>query len=130
MPKERLLITGASGLLGNALCRQAEHAHDVYGVCFKNKVTVPDVKSVKIDLADTAQIKESFQEIQPQAAIHAAAFSQPNECEQQPEKSERINVLATEEIASLCAEDRGRADRAASGGRPDRDRRALRRRTV
>lgn len=103
MPKDKLLITGASGLLGHALCRQAEHAYNVYGVCFKNEVMVPDVTSVRIDLADSAQIAKRFQEIQPRAVIHAAAFSQPNNCEQHPEKSEQVNLRATEEIARLCA---------------------------
>ena len=104
MPKERLLITGASGLLGYALCLQAEQAYDVYGTCFKNEVMAPGVKPVKIDLADGEQIARCFQEINPQAVIHTAAFSKPNDCEQQPEKSERINLQATVEIARLCAD--------------------------
>jgi len=103
MPKERLLITGASGLLGYALCLQAEQAYDVYGTCFKNEVMVPGVKPVKIDLAGSEQIAQCFQEINPQAVIHTAAFSNPNDCEQQPEKSERINLTATIHIARFCA---------------------------
>ncbi len=104
MPKERLLITGASGLLGYALCRQAVHVYDVYGACFKNEVTVPDVTPVRLDLTDTAQLAQHFREIQPQAVIHVAALSQPNDCEQQPEKSEQVNLRATETIACLCAD--------------------------
>jgi len=103
MPKEKLLITGASGLLGHALCLQAEQAYDVYGTCFQNEVMVPYVTPIKLDLADTKQIAQCFQKVQPQAVIHTAAFSKPNSCEQQPEKSRLINLQATVEIAQLCA---------------------------
>lgn len=90
-------------MLGYALCLQAEQAYDVYGTSFQNEVMVPGVKPIKIDLADTKRIPTIFQEIKPRAVIHTAAFSKPNDCEQQPEKSRLINLQAPIEIARLCA---------------------------
>jgi len=104
VPQKKLLITGASGLLGYALCLQAEHAYNVYGTCFQNEVMVPGVAPIRLDLADARQIALIFKEIKPEAVIHAAAFSSPNDCEQHPEKSRFINLQATIEIAQLCSE--------------------------
>ncbi len=103
MAKERLLITGASGLLGYALCQRAIEAYDVYGVCNRNEVMVKGVASIKADITDPVQLTQCFEQVNPKAVIHAAAFSQPNDCEQQPEISEKINLQATIEIARLCA---------------------------
>jgi len=90
-------------MLGYALCLQAEQAYDVYGTCFNNEVMAPGVKPVKIDLADGEQIARCFQEINPQAVIHTAALSRPNDCEQQQERSRLINLQATIDIARFCA---------------------------
>lgn len=103
MPKKRLLITGASGLLGYALCREALQRYDVYGVCYKGNISVEGVVPVRVNITDMARLADCFEKTQPQAVIHAAALSQPNECEQQPEKSEQVNLQATEKIARLCA---------------------------
>ncbi len=58
---------------------------------------------MRVDLTDKIQLSDCFKRVRPQAVIHAAAFSQPNDCEQQPEISEKINLQATIEIARLCA---------------------------
>ena len=104
MTKKRLLITGASGLLGYALCRRAIRDWEVFGVCHRGEVRVEGIASVKVDLADPDQLGKCFREIVPQAVIHAAAVSQPNDCQLQPRKSARINVGASIRIAGLCAE--------------------------
>jgi dTDP-4-dehydrorhamnose reductase len=102
LAKKRLLITGASGMLGYALCRRALPAFDVYGVCHQGEVRVDGVTPIRADLTDTVQLADCFKQVRPQAVIHAAALSQPNDCEQQPEVSEKINLRASAEIARLC----------------------------
>lgn len=104
MARKRLLITGASGLLGYALCQRAIETYDVYGVCNKRDIPVEGVTPIRVDLTDTVQLADCFKHVQPQSVIHAAAFSQPNDCEQQPDKSEKINVQATVAISRYCAE--------------------------
>ncbi len=103
MPKERLLIFGASGLLGYAIGRQAMPSWEVYGVCHQGEVRVDGVTPIRADLTDKVQLAKCFKQAHPHAVIHAAALSQPNDCEQHPEVSEKINLRAAEEIAGLCA---------------------------
>ena len=102
MAKKRLLLTGASGLLGYAICRQAMPAWEVYGVCHKGSIAVEGVTPIRADLTDKVHLADCFKQARPQAVIHAAALSQPNDCEQQPEVSEKINLRAAVEIAGLC----------------------------
>jgi len=104
LPRKKLLITGASGLLGYALCCQALSAYDVFGVCYKGGIPVEGVTSIRANLTDKTQLTKCFNQVQPQAVIHVAALSQPNDCEQQPGLSKQINLQATIEIARLCSE--------------------------
>ena len=106
MNKPKLLITGASGWLGWHLCQKASHSWDVYGTYFSHPLSIPQVTLQKADLTDYSTIKQLFADINPTAVIHTAAQSQPNYCQQYPEISEKINVVAALNLAGLCAESR------------------------
>src|SRR5208337_1041423 len=56
------------------------------------------------DLNRFKEIKEILQKIRPDALIHTAAESNPNFCQLNPVASHGINVEATANLASLCAE--------------------------
>ena len=116
---KKLLITGASGFLGWHLCQVAQSGQSltesstqppvqvrwqVYGTYQSHPVTIPGVQPIQVDLTDAQALQSCFQTVQPDAVIHAAALSQPNLCQQYPELSHRINVIASWQIADLCAE--------------------------
>lgn len=103
MTGPRLLITGAGGLLGHALCEAATKDWDVVAVCRKTAPTLPYIRTVSADITDARRLDAVFSSTQPQAVIHAAAMSQPNACELSPEASESVNVTASAEIARRCA---------------------------
>ncbi|HAO13202.1 MAG TPA: NAD(P)-dependent oxidoreductase [Planktothrix sp. UBA8407] len=100
----KLLITGASGFLGWHLCQIAQTQWQVYGITNSKTINIPNIHLFKTDLTDIQALKNLFQEIKPDAVIHTAAQSQPNFCQQYPEISYQINVIASLEIANLCAE--------------------------
>ncbi len=102
MTKQRLLVTGASGLLGQAICRQALPTWEVFGVCHTGTVNFQGVSPIKTDLTDSAQLADCFKTIAPTAVIHAAALSQPNDCQLNPEESKKVNLQATVDIAGQC----------------------------
>jgi dTDP-4-dehydrorhamnose reductase len=103
MPRKKLLVTGASGFLGWHLCRAASAAWDVYGTTFGKTVEIPTVKLMRTDLTDLDALQTLFQIVQPDAVIHAAALSQPNACEVNPDVSFAMNVQASQWIAEACA---------------------------
>jgi len=99
----RLLITGAGGLLGHALCEAAVHRWSVFAL---GRQTVPDVAQIQwvpADITDDRRLGDVFDTVRPQAVIHAAAMSQPNACEQSPKASAAVNLEATIRIGACCA---------------------------
>ncbi|KST67689.1 SDR family oxidoreductase [Mastigocoleus testarum] len=100
---KKLLITGASGFLGWYLCQIARKEYSIYGTYLSHQIEIPGTKTLKVDLTDENQLKQVFQDIQPTAVIHTAALSQPNFCQTHPQESYKINVIASKNIAELCA---------------------------
>lgn len=101
---KKLLITGASGFLGRYLCREAVPKWRVYGICNSHAVYADNVTVLKTDLTDYAAVKAVFGEILPDAVIHAAAVSQPNECERYPSETRKINTDVPADLAGICSD--------------------------
>ncbi|ALF54893.1 dTDP-4-dehydrorhamnose reductase [Nostoc piscinale CENA21] len=101
---KKLLITGASGFLGWHLCQLAKQEWEVYGTYNSHLLEIPGIKMVKVDLTDFQELKKLFKTINPTAVIHTAAHSQPNFCQIHPQESHLINVIASCNIAGLCAD--------------------------
>jgi dTDP-4-dehydrorhamnose reductase len=100
----KLLVTGASGFLGWNVCQVAAPDWEIYGTTFSHSSPIPGATLLTVDLRDERQLREVFQQIQPDAVIHLAAQSSPNECQNYPETSYLLNVAAACHIATLCAE--------------------------
>ncbi len=101
---QRLLVTGASGYLGQALCREAVNRWRVCAVGNRFCPEVPGADCRCLDLTDTASIAGVFASFRPHAVIHAAAASKPDLCQTRPDLTRAINVFASGCIAALCAE--------------------------
>ncbi|MCT7963759.1 NAD(P)-dependent oxidoreductase [Laspinema sp. D1] len=101
---KKLLITGSSGFLGWHLCQMAQAEWEVFGTYSSHEITIPGCQLMPVDLTDFQAIKSLFQEISPDAVIHAAAQSQPNVCQTYPEESYKINVTAASDLAGLCGD--------------------------
>lgn len=101
---KKLLITGSSGFLGWNLCQIAQQEWEVYGTYFSKTVDISGVKLIKTDLRNFQELKQLFEEIQPNAVIHTAAQSNPNFCQKNPEESSLINVTTSLNIAGICSD--------------------------
>jgi len=103
-PMKKILVTGASGFLGYTVCCAAASEFRVVGSFFSHEPVDLPIETAKVDLTDYKQIKDFLSIIHPQVVIHTAALADPNTCEQSPADSYKINVQATENLATLCQE--------------------------
>lgn len=94
----RVLLTGANGQLGRDLTPLLEAAgHNVYGATRK-------AQENPMEITDFASAAAQFERFQPDAVIHAAAHTNVDDCERNPDVAYRVNALGTWNIATLAGE--------------------------
>jgi dTDP-4-dehydrorhamnose reductase len=96
----RLLVTGASGLLGGRLAVLLSRSHDV--VAARHAAAPPVEAAVSLDLLDATSIDGAVRSARPDAILHCAALADADRCERDPRLAERLNVVAVESLARSC----------------------------
>lgn len=99
----RLLLTGASGFLGQTFCRELAAEHEITGLWHSREPRLSGVRLLRMDLTDELALAGLLERERFDAVLHAAALADPNACQREPELSLRINVQATARLADLCA---------------------------
>jgi dTDP-4-dehydrorhamnose reductase len=100
----RILLTGASGLLGLNLALAVDgKKHQVFGVANTQPFNWVGFKSLQAELTEPGVLERLFDEVQPEAVIHCAAIANVDECESKPELAESINAVLPGQIAALAA---------------------------
>ena len=89
----KILIVGAGGRLGAALMREYHCEHDVAGF-----------NHAQLDLSKFDKIREKLGGTDFDVLINAAAFTNVDLCEQQPDRAFRINAEAPRVLAEICGE--------------------------
>ena len=97
----RLLITGASGLLGGRLAEILGDGFEVVAARHQSS-TGRASRTVALDLLDASSIERALDEARPDAVLHSAALADADRCEREPDLARRINVEASACIARAC----------------------------
>ena len=97
----RVLVTGASGLLGLNVCLMQASHHDIYGVANTACMKSVPFELIQSDLTVNGSIREVFEWSKPELIINCAAMAQVDQCEEMPEKAWRINAWMPGQIAAL-----------------------------
>ncbi|WP_318614376.1 sugar nucleotide-binding protein [Sporosarcina sp. YIM B06819] len=66
---KKLLILGASGLVGKAIAKECAKNFDVYGTYFSTKTDLAEVKQFQLSVQDEGAIREILQVVQPDIII-------------------------------------------------------------
>ncbi len=98
----RILITGASGLLGLNLALDAGGAHEVTGVD-RNTLNSAPFPVIKADLLNPGAISNILKESNPDAVIHCAAIADVDSCEAHPDLARQVNTELPGRLADECA---------------------------
>jgi len=93
----RILITGASGLLGSKLVELSiKKGYEVYSGFYGHKPS--DGFPVRVDVSDRNSVEKTFKIAKPDVVIHAAALTNVDKCEVDKELAWSINVVGTKNI--------------------------------
>ena len=99
----KILITGASGMLGYDLWQVLSNEHELYGL---GRRDCPDFikrdKWLQLDLTDPSETYQGVTKVNPELVIHTAALTDVDACELKPEEAYLINTLATRNVALAC----------------------------
>lgn len=95
----RILITGASGLLGLNLALEAAKQHTVYGVVNHHPLHTDAFRVIQADLLAPGGPERLLDETQPDLVIHCAALANLDDCEADPHLAHRLNAELPEKLA-------------------------------
>jgi dTDP-4-dehydrorhamnose reductase len=98
----KLLITGASGLLGLSLALEAMREHEVIGVDRGKLKSVP-FQVIKADLLHRNALDSIFDQARPDWLVNCAALANLEACEENPNLARLLNAEIPGELAQACA---------------------------
>jgi len=97
---KKLLVTGASGLLGlNLALKAADLGWDVTGWSGRRALARVPFSAEQVDLANPEDIPARISMFAPDLVIHCAALADIDQAEQHPALAERLNAQAPEALA-------------------------------
>ena len=96
---KRVLITGASGLLGSKLVKALSGGYEVIPT-HSTHPTHPD--SLRIDIVDREEVARVLSAVRPELVVHAAAEADVDKCETYRELAWSVNAEGTRNIAEAC----------------------------
>ncbi|AOT09993.1 dTDP-4-dehydrorhamnose reductase family protein [Pseudoalteromonas luteoviolacea] len=94
----KIVVTGATGLLGRALVKVLSQSNTVIGTGFSR--AAPPIE--QLDLHDQAAITTFLDTHRPNILVHAAAERKPDICENDHQATIALNVQAAKFLATLC----------------------------
>jgi dTDP-4-dehydrorhamnose reductase len=99
----RILVTGASGLLGLNMALEASQQHEVFGSVNKNVIQSTDFTVYQSDLIEPGALEILVDECQPEWVINCAALANLDACEANPALAEKLNSELPKKLANYVA---------------------------
>jgi len=101
----RLLVTGASGLLGISLALEAMREYEVIGAD-RGKLKSAPFQILRADLMDKNAIDSILDSAQPDWLVNCAALANLDECEEHPDRARILNTEFPGALADACTKKR------------------------
>ena len=100
----RILVTGASGLLGLNLCLEEVKEHDIYGIVHQTQLANVPFTLIGQDLTKKNTLSKIFNQTKPELVVNCAAMANVDQCEKHPILAAKINSEVPGYLAKNCAE--------------------------
>ena len=97
---KRILITGASGQLGNSVLNQLNGKYELFATDINTKISDNlDIPFAVLDINDSEKIKSVKSQFAPDVIINLAAFTDVDGCDLNPEKAYLLNAKSVERLS-------------------------------
>lgn len=95
----KILVTGASGLLGVNFCMQNYNVHQITAIVNRNNLNNAPFTVLHENLTHPGSIAELIDKTRPDIVLHCAAMANVDQCENQPQSARQINSEVPAEFA-------------------------------
>jgi dTDP-4-dehydrorhamnose reductase len=98
----RILVTGASGLLGLNFGLQFSGQHEIIGVANTHRLSGLPFALRMLDLAQPGAAAKLIDEVHPEIVLHCAAMANIDQAEANPQAAYRMNAEVSGELAEAA----------------------------
>lgn len=99
----RILVTGSNGMLGSDLVRELSPNYEVFGLGLEpNRHN--HIRYIQTDISNTSAVFKAVLTVKPAIVIHAAAYTNVDDCELNPYRAFLVNTKGTESLAQASDE--------------------------
>src|SRR3990167_3495584 len=95
----KILVTGASGLLGSNVCKEYSSLFHVYGTYFNHRVAIANCTLIQSDLTQGTDV---LRDIHPDVVIHCAGEADVDACEADPDRARRSILTTTQNVLAFA----------------------------
>ncbi len=100
--RNKILITGSSGMLGIDLCQELAEDCEIIGTDLLTSHTSRVTSFFKSDITNREAIAKIIALVKPDVVIHTAAMTDVDGCESAGEKAYKINAEGAGNVAGAC----------------------------
>ncbi|HII85989.1 TPA: dTDP-4-dehydrorhamnose reductase [Candidatus Bathyarchaeota archaeon] len=97
--KPKVLVTGASGLLGNKIVAQAEKDFPIVPTDLAEPL---HANALRTDITEPSEVEALFSKIRPELVVHTASETNVDRCETNRIHAWKVNVEGTRNLAIAC----------------------------
>jgi dTDP-4-dehydrorhamnose reductase len=98
----RILVTGASGLLGSEFVAKYSELGNVTGWFNTSTLSIPGVSTEQVDLRSLSEDSPAIERANPNLIIHCGAITNVDWCESNSEETFDVNSVAAERMAQIA----------------------------
>ena len=98
---KRILVTGASGLLGLNFCNFHYRKFEILGISNKTRLADPPFRVITRDLLSESP-DDLLDDYKPDTVLHCAAMANLEQCEKFPEEAAEVNGILPGRLASAA----------------------------